>query len=162
MNRDSDRLPGVLRPETRALIRCLDRGDPPGEGVVRGFGLLTPAHVDAARSALTRGEVTPAEVNAAWRDAAELLRLFGSAPSSRFAALAFWVPPDDLPPDRAAAAFAVLGEQHRRFSASAWGQWLGSLAHADRAGLLEEELSAWAENLGIGHDDGVGPAGGAS
>ncbi|MBX9652611.1 hypothetical protein K2Y11_03225, partial [bacterium] len=74
------------------------------------------------------------------------------APSGRFAALVFWVPPTALTPERAAEAFAALGERHRRFSASAMGEWLTSLCHDDRAGSLGEELSGWEEELGTGRE----------
>jgi hypothetical protein len=151
----------LLRPETAALLHALSQGEEPDGRTAQCFGLLTPAHVYAVRSALSRGEVTPAEFDAGWRDAAELLRLIGFAPSGRFAALGFWVPPDGLPPDRGTAAFAALGERHRRFSESALGEWLSSLGHERRADLLEEEVAAWAGELGIGNGVGSGPAGGA-
>jgi hypothetical protein len=165
VNHDTERAqvdvdPG-LRPETAALLHALSRGEKPDGRTAQCFGLLTPAHVYAIRSALSRGEVTPAEFDAGWRDAAELHRLIGSAPSGRFAALGFWVPPDDLPPDRTAAAFAALGERHRRLSESALGEWLSSLGHEHRADLLEEEVAAWAEELGIGNGAGPAPAGDA-
>lgn len=165
MNHDTERAqvdaaPG-LRPETSALLHALSRREKPDGRTAQCFGLLTPAHVDAVRSALLRGEVTPAEFDAGWRDAAELLRLIGSVPSGRFAALGFWVPPDDFPPDRAATAFAALGERHRRLSESARGEWLSSLGHEDRADLLEEEVAAWVEELGTGSGAGAGPSGGA-
>lgn len=141
-----------IRPETTALLRCLTLGEPPDEAIAQDFGLLTDAHLEAVRRTFRLGEVTTAELDAAWRDAREINRLVGSAPSSRFTALIFWVPPAALTPDRAAGAFAALGERHRRFSASAMGEWLSSLCHDGRADSLEEEISGWEEELGIGRE----------
>lgn len=159
MNHDTEREPvdaaPGLRPETSALPHAIARREEPDGRTAQCFGLLTPAHVYAVRSVLARGEVTPAEIDAAWRDAAEFHRLIGAAPSGRFAALGFCVPPGDLPPDRAAAAFAALGERHRRLSESAQGEWLSSLGHEHRTDLLEEEVAAWAEELGIRNGAGT-------